>query len=115
VVTIVTPLCVLSDTILVEGSFESGALWVPNSFTPNNDLLNDTFVLKGTDITEFHLIVFNRWGEVIFESKDMGKPWDGTIKGRMAEQGVYVWKVKYKTLCSKDAQLSRSGHVSVIR
>jgi gliding motility-associated-like protein len=114
-ITIVTPLCVLSDTILVEGSFESGALWVPNSFTPNNDLLNDTFVLKGTDITEFHLVVFNRWGEVIFESKDMGKPWDGTIKGKMAEQGVYVWKVKYKTLCSKDAQLSRSGHVSVIR
>lgn len=110
-----TALCSLSDTILVEGSFESGALWVPNSFTPNNDLLNDSFVIKGTDIKEFHLMIFNRWGELIFESNDLNKSWDGTIKGKLAEQGVFVWRVRYKTLCTKEATLGKIGHVTVVR
>ncbi len=114
-ITVTTPLCVLTDTILVEGSFESGVLWVPNSITPNNDLLNDSFIIKGVDIKEFHMMIFNRWGELVFETNDMETGWDGTIKGKLAEQDVYIWRIKYKTLCSKEELKTKIGHITVIR
>lgn len=114
-ITVTTPLCVLNDTILVEGSFESGAVWAPNSITPNNDLLNDSFIIKGVDIKEFHMMIFNRWGELVFETNDMETGWNGTIKGKLAEQDVYIWRIKYKTLCSKDELKTKMGHVSVVR
>ncbi|MES2591259.1 MAG: gliding motility-associated C-terminal domain-containing protein [Bacteroidota bacterium] len=114
-VVVTTALCTLSDTINVAGSFDSGALWLPNTFTPNGDLLNDIFLIKGVDITYFQLMIFNRWGDLLFETKNIDSGWDGTIKGKIAEQGVYVWKVKYKTLCSKDESLIKIGHVALIR
>ncbi len=110
-----TSLCTLSDTVNVDGSFGSGVLWFPNSFTPNGDLLNDVFTVKGADITYFQLMIFNRWGDLIFESKKLDNFWDGTFHGNMVEQDVYVWKVKYKTICSKDLYNTKIGHVAVIR
>lgn len=110
-----TSLCTLSDTINVEGSFGSGVLWFPNSFTPNGDLLNDVFLVKGVDITYFQLMIFNRWGQLIFETKKLDNGWDGIFQGKQVEQDVYVWKVKYKTICGKDLYNTKIGHVAVVR
>ncbi len=110
-----TVLCTLIDTIIVQGSFASGVLWVPNSFTPNGDLLNDVFTVKGIDITYFQMMIFNRWGELVFETKQMDQGWNGTYKGKAPEQDIYVWKVKYKTLCTSDLFIEKMGHVAVIR
>jgi gliding motility-associated-like protein len=107
--------CTVSDTIVIEGGLGNGALWFPNSFTPNSNGLNDVFNAKGADITYFHLMIFDRWGEVIFETEKMDEGWDGFYKGKLVQQDVYVWKVKYKTKCSEDQLISKIGHVTLVR
>jgi gliding motility-associated-like protein len=71
----------------------AAVLYVPNAFTPNGDGLNDTFACVGEGITEFDLQIFNRWGELIFESNDMKVQWDGSYKNEVAPIGVYVYKI----------------------
>lgn len=70
---------------------------MPNAFTPNNDGLNDDFKGFGTldGIKDYHLQIWNRWGEEIFESNDARQGWGGEYKGILAPQGVYVYKVNY--------------------
>lgn len=114
-VSVNTAACVLRDTITVEGSLGYGSIWFPNSFTPNENGLNDFFTGKGSDITYFSLMIFNRWGELIFQTEDIDKGWNGFYKGRLAELDVYVWKVKYKTKCTDNKMNEKIGHVTVVR
>lgn len=68
----------------------------PNSFTPNNDGLNDFFrVLNGYNISYYQLMIFNRWGQKVFESNDPKKGWSGTINLFSAPTGVYAWICNY--------------------
>jgi gliding motility-associated-like protein len=110
-----TNACILSDTVSIDGSFGAGELWFPNSFTPNGDLLNDYFTGKGADITYFQMMIFNRWGDLIFETEKQDQGWNGAYKGNAVEQDVYVWKVKYKTVCTHDLLNTKIGQVNVIR
>ena len=107
--------CTLSDSTLITGSLGGGVIFFPNTFTPNGNGLNDYFTGYGEHITYFKLMIFNRWGEKIFETENKEKGWDGKYKGELAEQDVYVWKIEYKTLCSKDELKQRIGHVTVLR
>ncbi len=65
-------------------------LYFPNSFTPNEDHVNDVFMVYGTNIRAFHMKIFNRWGEEIFTSDDLYEGWDGKFKGDYALTGVYT-------------------------
>jgi gliding motility-associated-like protein len=114
-VTINNNSCIHTDTVAIDGNFGAGELWFPNSFTPNGDLLNDYFTGIGADINYFQMMIFNRWGQLVFESEKLDQGWNGTFKGEPAEQDVYVWKVKYKTVCTKDLLNTKIGHVSLIR
>lgn len=107
--------CTISDTINVYGALGSGVLWYPNSFTPNNNGLNDVFVPKGIDITYFHLLIFDRWGELVYETEDQNAAWDGYYKGQLCKQDVYVWKTEYKTKCTLDQMNKKIGHVTLVR
>ncbi len=72
-------------------------VWIPNAFTPNEDNLNDYFHIKTLNITDYHLMIFNRWGELIFESFDSTYLWNGRTKNNeMIMEGVYVYKFNYK-------------------
>ena len=72
--------------------------YVPNSFTPNNDGINDIFIPKMEIIipADYSLLIFDRWGNTIFETKDYTKGWDGKVKNAniLAQEDVYVWTVK---------------------
>lgn len=72
-------------------------LFVPNAFTPNDDGTNDSFkaILFG-NIEFFDLRVFNRFGEVIFNSLETARGWNGTYMGKIQPAGVYLWKCRYK-------------------
>ncbi len=107
--------CVSADTIVVKGDLGSGILWFPNTFTPDANLLNDVFAPKGQDITYYHLMIFDRWGELIFETKNLNEGWNGIYKGRLSQQDVYVWKAQYKSKCSGDLLHSKIGSVTVLR
>lgn len=89
-------------------------IFVPNSFTPNNDTRNDTFrpILNGFVGWNYRFIVFDRWGLPVFETRDRATPWDGTRNGTGSPVDVYVWKV----IVERDGDARDFvGHVSLIR
>ena len=90
-------------------------IYVPNAFTPNDDNVNDGFYAYGINILEFEMLIFDRWGEQIFYSNDMKIPWNGKAKGgsEIAQQGVYVWKIKAKDVFNKPYNLV--GHVTLLK
>jgi gliding motility-associated-like protein len=70
---------------------------IPNVFTPNGDLLNDTFFPKFRFIQNLQLQVMNTWGELIYRSQGQEGPgWDGFVSGQKAPEGVYVYKMSYQ-------------------
>jgi gliding motility-associated-like protein len=70
-------------------------LFISNSFTPNADDKNDNYNVYGAHFTNFHMFIFNRWGEIIFESKDRSLVWDGIYRGDPMPIGVYPWIITY--------------------
>ena len=69
-------------------------VFVPNSFTPNNDGLNDTFRAKGLFIENYSMEIYSRWGNLMFHTDDLEKGWDGFYRGTLSPQGTYVYKIK---------------------
>jgi gliding motility-associated-like protein len=94
---------------------ERTALYVPSAFTPNNDGDNDIFlpVFNSVDSKRYNFKVFNRWGELLFETTDINEGWDGSHKGQKVPQGIYIWKVAYK---EKEGfgVFNESGHVTIM-
>ncbi|MDP1621477.1 MAG: gliding motility-associated C-terminal domain-containing protein [Bacteroidales bacterium] len=72
-------------------------IWFPNAFTPNGDGLNDEFRPVGSEIVMYNMQVFNRWGELIFESNDIKTGWNGLIKGREAPPEAYTYIVVFES------------------
>ncbi|MDA3615104.1 T9SS type B sorting domain-containing protein [Polluticaenibacter yanchengensis] len=87
--------CQATDTIKFINS--CGSLYFPNAFTPNDDGRNDRFgpAGQGLVLPMYELMVFDRWGKKIFESKNPDSKWDGTYKGNKLQTGAYIWKVVY--------------------
>lgn len=79
-------------TIVVSDRF---TLFVPNTFTPNGDLLNDVFLPVARGLNTYSLKIFNRWGALIFESNDPAQGWDGNYHGEAAQDGNYIWQISY--------------------
>ncbi|HQW85734.1 MAG TPA: gliding motility-associated C-terminal domain-containing protein [Flavobacteriales bacterium] len=102
--------CLATDQVLV---IIDGALYVPNTFTPNEDGINDTFFALGKEIDTFRMMVFNRWGEMIFETDVLTGRWDGTYNGVGSPIDTYVWRVDYTELNGEDHVLY--GHVNLVR
>ena len=92
--------------------------YVPNTFTPDGDDFNQTFkpiFTAGYDPFDYTLYIFNRWGEIVFESHNVEVGWDATYAGRFAVQdGTYTWKIVVKTTES-DERIAIHGHVNVLR
>lgn len=87
-------------------------IYIPNSFTPNGDGLNDTFGAIGEAIGEYTMQVFNRWGQLVFESTNYGKQWDGTYDGQPVPTGSYVYKLRAKGKAGNLTQ--KEGTVTVV-
>ncbi len=88
-------------------------VWIPNSFSPNGDGVNDVFYALGTNITDFNIQVYNRWGDLVFTTNDPKIGWDGKVENQDAVQDVYVIFAKYKTI--QNTYESKSGRLSLIR
>jgi gliding motility-associated-like protein len=89
--------CTGSDTVLIK-AYIGPTYHVPNAFSPNGDGLNDVFRAIPVGITQTdYFRVFNRYGELIFETNQWMKGWDGTFKGKKQPTGVYVWIIKGKS------------------
>lgn len=95
--------------------FICGELEVPNAFSPNNDGRSDLFYLHGWEncVSSFSFVVFDRWGEKVFETEDTAKGWDGTYKGQPMNPAVFVYYIKALTLTGE--KLNKKGNISLIR
>ncbi len=105
--------CLITDTIDVAGDIAGTALYIPNCFTPNGDGKNEYFCAESSSIVEFHMQIFNRWGQLIFESSDITNCWDGKYKGARVQEDVYVVKTSYTSVCS-NKKMHRITHVAVL-
>ena len=88
-------------------------IYVPNTFTPDGGRMNEFFKASTIGISEFEIIICNRWGEVVFQSKDQYFRWDGLYNGAPAQDGIYAYKIKCVTNSKKT--LNFVGHVGIIR
>jgi gliding motility-associated-like protein len=101
--------------------YEELIFYVPNTFTPDFDNFNQTFkpiFTSGYDPYDYTLLIFNRWGEIIFESHDATVGWDGSYGSNreieMVQDGTYNWKIEFK-VTKNDERKVVYGHVNVLR
>ena len=101
-------------TIAIESDF---ILFAPSAFTPDKDRKNDVFIPKGIgiDVNNFEMYIYDRWGDLIYESQDINMPWDGKVNNgsEIAQQDVYIWLVYTKDYLGKRHQYV--GRVTLIR
>ena len=99
-----------SITVVVD---QTGSILLPNTFTPNGDGLNDCFGLKYyRDVQNLLFIIYNRYGEKVFETGNAADCWDGRYKGQPAEPGTYVYYLSTKTLCG---DIVKKGSILLMR
>lgn len=96
---------------------EPFTFYAPNTFTPDGNIFNQYFKpIVYFDVPAWNLKIFNRWGELIFETLDINQGWDGTTPtGTMANDGMYIWKATYTTCEPGNPEKIISGHVTLIR
>ncbi len=91
---------------------------IPNAFTPDGDSFNESFkpeFMSGLDIYDYHLMIFNRWGEMVFESFNSDFGWDGFYGSQgLVDDGVYIWKMEFGETMS-DKKHYVDGHVTVLK
>ena len=105
------------DTAFISFSIEEDFIvYVPNTFTLDNNNTNELFIPIFSDINDvkqYELLIFDRWGELIWQSSDKYTPWDGIYRGRKCQDGVYTWKLTYTRENNYAAILV--GHVNLLR
>jgi gliding motility-associated-like protein len=97
-------------TVRVDPEFR---FYIPSAFTPDADGINETFYGSGIGIVEYQMRIYDRWGELIFESNDADFHWDGSYKGQQVQKGVYVYQ--FDLLDVKGEPHKFRGHVTLFR
>ena len=90
-------------------------IYFPSGFTPNNDGQNDLFkILGGNNLRDYHLVIYNRWGQNVFETFDFGKGWNGSFNGKLQSTATFVWFCEFKETGTASKTKLR-GTVTLIR
>ena len=104
--------CNETDSVLLTVSCEL-QLYIPNSFTPNSDDRNESFVLQANNLIDFEITIFNRWGKQLFYSNNIADSWDGKFKGKVVPAGNYSYVVK---AYGNDGQMvTKTGNVNILK
>jgi gliding motility-associated-like protein len=107
--------CIVYDTININ---ICSSIWVPSAFTPDGNNINDVWFPKSsTPLAQYTLTIFNRWGEIVFESTDITKGWDGQKDSSDCPQGVYIYVITYigQANLAEDREGKIRGSVTLIR
>jgi gliding motility-associated-like protein len=88
--------------------------YIPNTFTPNGDGRNDIFMPAVSGCEQYHFMIFDRWGMLIFETDNTEVGWDGRFRGSKCQEDVYVWKVDFLNGETQNTE-THIGHVNLIR
>lgn len=104
-----------TDTVNVEFSLCDTCIHLPNAFTPNNDGRNDVFkALISCPVTDFHMSIYNRWGNLVFETDILDEGWDGYRDFTACDMGTYVYMISYRARSTNKPKL-QSGTVLLIK
>lgn len=88
-------------------------IYIPNAFTPNTDGNNDILLVRGANLRSIEFQLFNRWGELVFETTDKNSGWDGTYKGKKVQPGVFAYQLR--ALCFDGQEYYTKGNITLIR
>jgi gliding motility-associated-like protein len=105
------------ETTITIAQCPQDILYIPNSFTPDGNEFNNAWrviLTSGFDITSYHMELYNRWGETIWESHDVNEGWDGTYNNMQVPTGMYNWKLELKAI-QTDYRKIFMGSLNVIR
>jgi len=92
---------------------DESMIYIPNAFSPNDDGNNDCLkVLNSAKFISFYFTIYNRWGQMVFESDDPTKCWNGYFKNQPANSSVYYYYLKAETRCGK---IFKKGDITLIR
>jgi gliding motility-associated-like protein len=105
--------CTSSISLPVRQQVLPDGIFIPNSFTPNGDGLNDVLRVYSYKIRELQFAVFNQWGEKLFETRDQSRGWDGTYKGKIQPSGVYMYVCRM--VLTDGTVVDKRGSVNLIR
>jgi len=92
-------------------------VFVPNTFTPDGNEFNNEFrpiITSGIDTESYELFIYNRWGQLVFESSDLAIGWDGNYQGKLVQEGIYTWVIYYKFEDS-DAKEVLTGNITLLK
>lgn len=104
------------DTVIHEIQIKDVfTFYAPNTFTPNEDNFNETFLPIGTgwDDENFKMSIYDRWGNLIMTTTNVNQGWDGKVKGHIVEEDTYVWKLELKDIYKKNH--SYSGIINIVK
>jgi len=102
------------DTIAKPITIEEGYyVYIPNTFTPDGFRFNNVFEASTVGVQTLNVKIFNRWGELVFESEERDFQWDGTYRGAPVQDGTYIWKIRYFT--NSGREILTTGHINCIR
>lgn len=107
--------CLSSTDTTIEVKYRS--LLTPNAFTPNGDNINDSFSpLLKCPATNYHFVVYNRWGQVVFETRTSDQPWDGTAFGQPQPVDTYIWTLELTDIRDNGSDMDQlKGEVTLLR
>ncbi|MFN7845601.1 MAG: gliding motility-associated C-terminal domain-containing protein [Bacteroidota bacterium] len=105
--------CKDSACAMIYLDIECGDIFVPSAFSPNDDQSNDMLCLRGNCVESMYFSVYDRWGNLVFESYNQEQCWDGTFKGKPCNSGVYVFRVEV-TAITKEFY-SAQGNITLVR
>ncbi|MBP5515492.1 MAG: choice-of-anchor L domain-containing protein [Bacteroidales bacterium] len=103
------------DTTTVTVYVDHTTLWTPNAFTPDEST-NNTFLVKMNDVQRYHIMIYDRGGQLVFESYDPEQPWDGkSLNGKNCPQGAYVYIISCHKIAYPYDQIIKRGTVLLLR
>ena len=105
--------CKYNDTLHVCVVQDCGEMFVPNAFSPNLDGVNDVLYVRGKCLKNLTFMIFNRWGEKVFETSDQRLGWDGTFNGELLNTAVFVYRLEGTTFDGN--AFSQKGNITLIR
>ena len=111
--------CTLVDSVIITVDYCNAYVKAPDAFTPNGDGTNDHFTVYGKYISDYLIRIYNRWGELVYQSSDinelndLGRGWDGTFKGKLQDVGTFVYYIEAKDFDGK--KIFKKGNITLIR
>jgi len=108
--------CTAEDTVTIfvnEVICIEPEIFIPSAFSPNSDQQNDILFVRGNTIEKVYMVIYDRWGEKVFETNSTSFGWDGTYKGKLLAPDVYVYYVEIT--CYSKAEFKKKGNISLLR